>query len=121
MGQLTNQAAIELIREGFGNMFCLACIGGHLSCFVKSARDMPQMVLIDGCDIGCGKAALEHAEVPLKNYLVVTDMGIEKTMISTWKKRTSKRSKKLLRKNVYRIHLTIFLCPKPVQQDAVAS
>ncbi len=36
------------------------------------------MVLIDGCDIGCGKASLEHAEVPLKNYLVVTDMGIEK-------------------------------------------
>lgn len=78
VGQLTNQAAIELTREGFGNMFCLAGIGGHLSGFVQSAKDVPKMVLIDGCDIGCGKAALEHAEVPLKNYLVVTDMGIEK-------------------------------------------
>jgi len=78
VGQLTNQAAIELTREGFGNMFCLAGIGGHLSGFVQSAKDVPQMVLIDGCDIGCGKAALAHAEVPLTNYLVVTDLGIEK-------------------------------------------
>ena len=52
VGQLTNQAAIELTREGFGNMFCLAGIGGHLSGFVQSAKDVPQMVLIDGCDIG---------------------------------------------------------------------
>lgn len=78
VGQLTNQAAIELTREGFGKMFCLAGIGGHLSGFVQSAKDVPQMVLIDGCSLGCGKAALGHAEVPLKNYLVVTDMGIEK-------------------------------------------
>ena len=59
-------------------MFCLAGIGGHLSGFVQLAKDVAQMVLIDGCSIGCGKAALEHAEVLLKSYLVVTDMGIEK-------------------------------------------
>ncbi len=78
VGQLTNQAAIELTKEGFGNMFCLAGIGGRLSGFVQSARDVPQMVLIDGCDIGCGKAAFEHAKVPLVNYLVVTELGIDK-------------------------------------------
>ena len=41
VGQLSNQAAVELTREGFGKMFCLAGIGGQLSGFVQSARDVP--------------------------------------------------------------------------------
>ncbi|MBW2097191.1 MAG: putative zinc-binding protein [Deltaproteobacteria bacterium] len=67
VGQLANQAAVELTQEGFGKIFCLAGIGGHLSGFVQSARDVPQMVAIDG-----------HAEIPLKGYLVLTELGIEK-------------------------------------------
>jgi uncharacterized metal-binding protein len=78
VGQLTNQAAVELTREGFGKMFCLAGIGGQLSGFVQSAKDISQMVAIDGCAVGCAKAILEQAEVPLKNYIVVTELGIEK-------------------------------------------
>jgi uncharacterized metal-binding protein len=78
LGQLSNQAAVELTREGFGKMFCLAGVGGHLRGFVQSAKDVPQMVAIDGCDIGGAKAILEHAEVPIKSYLVLTELGIEK-------------------------------------------
>jgi uncharacterized metal-binding protein len=33
---------------------------------------------IDGCDIGWAKAILDHADVPIKNYLVLTGLGIEK-------------------------------------------
>ncbi len=78
VGQLSNQAAIELTQEGFGKMFCLAGIGGHLGGFVQSAKDVPAMVAIDGCEVGCAKAILEYAEIPTKNYLVLTDLGIEK-------------------------------------------
>jgi uncharacterized metal-binding protein len=78
VGQLSNQAAVELTQEGFGKMFCLNGIGGHLDGFVQSAKDVPQMVAIDGCGLGCAKAVLEHAQVPLQAYLVVTDLGIEK-------------------------------------------
>ena len=78
VGQLSNQAAVELTKEGFGKMFCLAGIGGHLSGFVQSAKDVPAMIAIDGCSVGCAKAILEHAEIPLKAYLVITDLGIEK-------------------------------------------
>jgi uncharacterized metal-binding protein len=78
VGQLSNQAAIELTQEGFGKMFCLAGIGGQLSGFVHSAKDVPMMVAIDGCQVGCAKAILEQAQVPVKNYLVLTDEGIEK-------------------------------------------
>ncbi|MFZ0945942.1 MAG: putative zinc-binding protein [Syntrophobacteraceae bacterium] len=78
VGQLANQAAVELTREGFGKMFCLAGIGGELSGFVQSARDAPEMVALDGCSVGCAKAILEKAQIPLKTYLVLTDLGIEK-------------------------------------------
>ncbi|MBU0515879.1 MAG: putative zinc-binding protein [Proteobacteria bacterium] len=78
VGQLTNQAAVELTREGLGRMFCLAGIGGGLSGFVQSARDAATLVVMDGCELGCARAIFERAEVPLKNYLVVTDLGIDK-------------------------------------------
>ena len=78
VGQLSNQAAIELTQEGFGKMFCLAGIGGNLGGFVQSAKDVPGMVAIDGCEVGCAKTILEHAEIPTKNYLVLTELGIEK-------------------------------------------
>jgi uncharacterized metal-binding protein len=78
VGQLSNQAAVELTREGFGKMFCLAGIGGQLSGFVQSAKDVPRMVVIDGCSLGCAKAIIENAQVPMKDYIVLTDFGIEK-------------------------------------------
>ena len=78
VGQLSNQAAVELTREGVGKMFCLAGIGGQISGFVKSAREVPQMVAIDGCSVGCAKATLAQAQVPMKTHVVVTEFGIEK-------------------------------------------
>ena len=78
VGQLSNQAAIELTKEGFGKLFCLAGLGAHLSGFIKSARDIPELIVIDGCEIGCAKGVLKLAEMPLRGYLVITDLGIKK-------------------------------------------
>jgi uncharacterized metal-binding protein len=78
VGQLTNQAAVELTQEGFGKLSCLAGIGAHLDGFVQAARDIPQLVVIDGCDMACAHGVLEQAEIPVNNYLVVTDLGIKK-------------------------------------------
>ena len=78
VGQLSNQAAIELTQEGFGKLSCLAGVGAHLSGFVQSARDIDQLVVIDGCEVGCAKGVLEQAEVPLRSYLVITALGIDK-------------------------------------------
>jgi uncharacterized metal-binding protein len=78
VGQISNQVAVELTREGVGKMFCLAGIGGQLSGFVQSARDVPGMIVIDGCSLGCAKACLDNAKVPMKTYIVLTDLGIEK-------------------------------------------
>ena len=78
VGQIANQAAVELTREGRGKMFCLAGIGGGLSGFVQSAKDVSQMVLIDGCEVCCGKKTLEREGVPVGNHLVLTELGIAK-------------------------------------------
>jgi uncharacterized metal-binding protein len=78
VGQLANQAAIELTQEGFGKLSCLAGVGAHLSGFVRSAKDIPELVVIDGCEVGCARGVLEQAEVPLRGYLVITDLDIDK-------------------------------------------
>lgn len=80
LGQLSNQVAVQLTQEGFGRMFCLAAIGAHISNFVKSAKDAPRMVVIDGCPIGCARKLLEHADISLHKHIVVSDLGIEKVM-----------------------------------------
>jgi uncharacterized metal-binding protein len=93
VGQLSNQAAVELTQEGFGKMFCLAGIGGQLQGFVQSAKDVPEMVVIDGCSVGCAKGVVEQAAVPLKKYLVVTDLGIEKNKVFKLKEEEVKKVK----------------------------
>jgi uncharacterized metal-binding protein len=78
VGQLSNQAAVELTQEGFGKMYCLAGIGGQLKGFVQSAKDVSMIAAIDGCSVGCAKAILKNAGIPNYNYIVLTDLGIEK-------------------------------------------
>ena len=78
VGQLSNQAAVDLTQEGFGKIFCLAGIGGQLSGFVQSAKDVARLVVIDGCPVGCARAILEKNGIENKNYVVITDLGIEK-------------------------------------------
>ncbi|WP_372682886.1 putative zinc-binding protein [Desulfosarcina sp.] len=98
VGQLSNQAAVELTQEGFGKIFCLAGIGGQLSGFVQSAKDVPEMVAIDGCQVGCAKAILEQAQVPLKNYIVLTEAGIEKNKNFTLNRSDIDRAKSAVKK-----------------------
>lgn len=78
VGQLSNRAAVELTREGFGKIFCLAGIGAHLSGFVQSAKDVPNLVAIDGCAVGCVKAMLAHMDIAPAAHVVLTEAGIEK-------------------------------------------
>jgi uncharacterized metal-binding protein len=78
VGQLSNQVAIELTREGLGSFSCLAGIGAGLSGFTQSAKDADEVVVIDGCPIGCAKAIFASQGLAMRNYLVVTDLGIQK-------------------------------------------
>lgn len=78
VGQISNHAAVELTKEGFGKMYCLAGIGGQLKGFVQSAKDVPVIAAIDGCPVGCARAILKNAGIQAYNYIVLTELGIEK-------------------------------------------
>jgi uncharacterized metal-binding protein len=79
VGQLTNQAALELTQEGVGNMSCLAGLGGKLAVFMKMAQESSGLVVMDGCEVGCAKAIFKEAGLPLKGYMVLTyDLGLVK-------------------------------------------
>jgi len=101
LGQLSNQAAVELTQEGFGKMFCLAGIGGHLSGFVQSAKDVENMVVIDGCEVGCAKAIMDHHGITMKNYVVLTDkLGIQKNKDFNLRREDVESVKSLIRSSV---------------------
>jgi uncharacterized metal-binding protein len=78
VGQVANQAAVDLQQEGIAKMLCLAGIGSHNSGMIESGRGADRVVGIDGCPIACTKKALEHAEVPMTEYVVVTELGFLK-------------------------------------------
>jgi uncharacterized metal-binding protein len=57
------------------------------------------MVAVDGCEIGCAKAILEHSEVPIQNYLVLTELGIQKSKDFNLKREEIDRVKEAVEKS----------------------
>ncbi len=78
VGQIANQAAIRLAKEGVGRYFCLAGIGGHVSGMIESTKAGKLLIAIDGCPLGCAKKTLEHTGFSIDEYVRVTDLGFEK-------------------------------------------
>lgn len=79
VGQIANQAAVRLAKEGVGRYFCLAGIGGHVSGMIESTKAGKMLIAIDGCPVGCAKKTLEHAGFNVDEYVQVTEFGIEKS------------------------------------------
>jgi len=78
VGQISNQAAVELAKEGKGRLFCLAGIGAHIDAMILPAKER-KLVAIDGCPVQCTKKILDHAGLPVALSVVITDLDIEKT------------------------------------------
>lgn len=78
VGQLTNQLALRMAREGLGSVSCLAGVGAHISGFVVSAKDCDQLVVLDGCSQGCAAKVFEHVSIKPHVYLMLTEHGFTK-------------------------------------------
>jgi uncharacterized metal-binding protein len=76
VGQLSHRAAVELGREGFGRMFCLAGIGAGIEPFLTAAQQAEKLIVVDGCRTTCGRKILEKAGIDCRNHLIITDLGI---------------------------------------------
>jgi len=79
VGQIANQAAIELAKEKVAGFFCLAGVGGHIKGMVKSAKEAGLMIAIDGCPVQCAAKTLQHTDIEPAIQIVVTELGIEKS------------------------------------------
>jgi uncharacterized metal-binding protein len=79
VGQIANQAAIELAKEKVAGFFCLAGVGAHIKGMVKLAKETGLMVSIDGCPVQCAAKTLQYAEIEPAIQIIVTEYGIEKS------------------------------------------
>jgi uncharacterized metal-binding protein len=79
VGQIANQAAIELAKANVGGFFCLAGVGAHIKGMIKSGKEADLVEAIDGCPVQCAAKTLQHAEIEPAIQIIVTELGIEKT------------------------------------------
>ena len=79
VGQIANQAALELAKAKVAGFFCLAGVGAHIKGMVKSAKEADLIVSIDGCPVQCAAKTLQHAEIEPAIQVIVTEFGIEKS------------------------------------------
>ncbi len=79
VGVLSFQAAIRLAQEGFGAFSCIAGIGSKNMPMSRAAKSAGERVLIDGCPIGCARKIIDANLIPVDRYVIVTELGIDKT------------------------------------------
>jgi len=77
-GQLSNEAAVQLTEEGYGNIACTASLAVGTPSIKKKVETADEVVVIDGCPVGCARQIAERAGVTPDQEIVVTDLGIEK-------------------------------------------
>lgn len=78
VGQIANQIAIELAKQGKGRMMCTAGIGGRISGIMKSTEGTDEIVVIDGCSLNCTRKSLELAGFTVNTHIVLTELGVVK-------------------------------------------
>jgi uncharacterized metal-binding protein len=78
VGAIADQAGRKLSREGAGNMYCLAGIGGRVPGIMKSAQVASAILVIDGCPIDCARKTLEQAGFTSFDHLQLADLGLRK-------------------------------------------
>lgn len=79
VGQISNEAAKQLAIGGFGKFFCLAGVGGTVEKIIDTAHNSDERVVIDGCPMQCAKKIMENKGLKMDRYVVITELGIEKT------------------------------------------
>lgn len=79
VGQLSNKVAVELEKQGIGNLMCTVGIGARAPGLMKSAEASDRIITIDGCPVNCATKTLELAGFKVDLQIVVSELGIKKT------------------------------------------
>lgn len=77
-GQISNQAAIQLSSEGYGDFVCTALLASGSESLSGRTTEVDEVVAIDGCGMNCARKIVEKAGATVHQHLVVTEFGVEK-------------------------------------------
>jgi uncharacterized metal-binding protein len=78
VGQLSNEAAVQLTKEGYGNIACTASLAIRTPSIMRKAGDADEIVIIDGCAVGCAEKIAKAAGVNPDQVIIATDLDIAK-------------------------------------------
>ena len=79
VGQLSNDLAKKMSKEGIGKMACIAAVGAGGPMAIKAANEAKIVLIIDGCPMSCAKKIVEKAGIRPTLQVLVTDIGMKKT------------------------------------------
>jgi uncharacterized metal-binding protein len=79
VGQLSNKVAIDLEKQGIGNLMCTVGIGARAPGLMKSAESSDRIITIDGCPVNCATRTLELAGFKVDRQIIISELGIKKT------------------------------------------
>ena len=74
LGEVSDLVARKLHRDGVRQMQCLAFVGGGIQDIIDAAKDT-NMLVIDGCDLDCGRLTMEKNGISEFIHLRLTDLG----------------------------------------------
>lgn len=77
-GELADQIARRLAREGVAQMSCLAGIGGRVKSLVTRAEGAERILVVDGCPLACGRNTFELAGFEHVEHLGLHELGLRK-------------------------------------------
>ena len=78
VGEIADQAARKMTKNGAGKMFCLAGVGGRIGGIMKTTESASKILAIDGCELDCAKELLKQAGFTGFEHLRITDLGMQK-------------------------------------------
>lgn len=79
VGQISNNAALEIAKEGKAKMYCLAGLGGHVPGIIEATKQAKRIIVVDGCPVSCAKKMVDHVGINVDEYIIITEEGIDKT------------------------------------------
>ena len=79
VGQISNKIAIELEKQGIGNLMCTVGIGARAPGLMKSAEASDRILTIDGCPVNCATKTMELAGFEVDRQIVISELGVKKT------------------------------------------
>ena len=77
LGMVSDLVARKMHHDGVRQMKCLAFIGGGIQEMINSVKET-NMLVIDGCNLDCGKLTMEKNGISDFHHLRLTDLGYVK-------------------------------------------